>query len=68
MLFLGCVGVCWLIHVLSYKECVCFILCRMYSGSSLHVECVLPFGMLCLSVWRMILVKMVFALCMSGGS
>ena len=26
------------------------------------------FGMLCLSAWRMMLVKMVFAVCMSGGS
>ena len=28
---------------------LCSILCRMCSGSSLHVECILPFGMLCLS-------------------
>ena len=27
----------------------CSILCLMCSGSSLHVECILPFGMLCLS-------------------
>ena len=27
---------------------LCSILCLMYSGSSLHVECILPFGMLCL--------------------
>ena len=27
----------------------------------------LPFGMLCLSAWRMMFVKMVFAVCMSGG-
>ena len=39
----------------------------MFSGSSLHVECILLFGMLCLSVWRMMFVKMVFAVCMSGG-
>ena len=43
------------------------ILCLMCSGSSLHVECILPFGMLCVSAWRMMFVKMVFALCMSGG-
>ena len=43
------------------------ILCLMCSGSILHVECILPFGMLCLSAWRMIFVKMVFAVCMSGG-
>ena len=28
---------------------MCSILCLMCSGSSLHVECILPFGMLCLS-------------------
>ena len=27
---------------------------------------ILPFGMLCLSAWRMIFVKMMFAVCMSG--
>ena len=30
-------------------------LCLMCSGSSLHVECVLPFGMFCLSARRMCL-------------
>ena len=45
---------------------LCSILCLMCSGSSLHVECILPFGMLCLSAWRMF-VKMVFAVCMSRG-
>ena len=33
----------------------------------LCVECILPFGMLCLSSWRMMFVKIVFAVCMSGG-
>ena len=42
-------------------------LCHMCSGSSLNVECILPFGVLCLSSWRMMFVKMVFAVCMSGG-
>ena len=41
---------------------LCSILCLMYSGSSLHVECILPFGMLCLYAWRMM-----FKVCMSGG-
>ena len=45
---------------------LCSILCFMCSGSSLHVECILPFGILCLSAWRMMFVKMVFAVCMSG--
>ena len=46
---------------------LCSILCLMCSGSSLHVECILPFGILCLSAWRMMFVKMVFAVCMCGG-
>ena len=37
---------------------LCSILCLMFSGSSLHVECILPFGMLCLSARRMMFVKM----------
>ena len=41
---------------------LCSILCLMYS-----VECILPFGMLCLSVWGMVFVKIVFAVCISGG-
>ena len=40
---------------------LCSILCLMCSGRSLHVECILTFGMLCLSAWRMMFVKMVFA-------
>ena len=43
------------------------ILCLICSGSSLHVECILHFGMLCLSAWRIMFVKMVSAVCMSGG-
>ena len=39
----------------------------MCSGSSLHVECILPFGMLCASVYIMMFAKMVFAVCISGG-
>ena len=46
---------------------LCSILCLMCSGSSLHVECILPFGMLCLFEWKMMFVKMLFAVCMSGG-
>ena len=46
---------------------LCSILCLMCSGSSLHVECILPFGIMCLSAWRMMFVKIVFAVCMSGG-
>ena len=62
--------------VCLYEECdfsalmlfLCSILCLMCSWSSLYVECILCFGMLCLSGWRMMFVKMVFAVCMSGGS
>ena len=46
---------------------LCSILCLMCSGSSLHVECILPFGILYLSSWKMMFVKMVIAVCMSGG-
>ena len=46
---------------------LCSILCLMCSGSSVHVEGILPFGMLYLSAWRMMFVMMVFAVCMSGG-
>ena len=46
---------------------LCSILCPMCSGSSLHVECILHFGMLCLPAWRMMFVNMEFAVCMSGG-
>ena len=31
------------------------------------MECILHFGILCLSAWRMMFVKMLFAACMSGG-
>ena len=31
------------------------------------MECILPFGMLCLSAWISMFVKMVFVVCMSGG-
>ena len=36
---------------------LCSILCLMCSESSLHVGCILPFGMLCLSAWRMMFLK-----------
>ena len=45
----------------------CALMLFLCSGSSLHVVCILPFGMLCLSARRMMFVKMVFAVCMSGG-
>ena len=39
----------------------CSIVCLMCSASTLHMECILPFDMLRLSVWGMMFVKMVFA-------
>ena len=45
---------------------LCSILCLMCSGNSLHVECLLPFGMLCFPAC-FLFVKMVFAVCISGG-
>ena len=49
---------------------LCSILCHkiMSSGISLHVECILPFGMPCLSAWGMMSAKTVFSVCISGGS
>ena len=46
---------------------LCSILCLMYSVSSLHVEYIFPFEMLCLSARRIMFVKMVFTVCMSSG-
>ena len=43
----------------------CALMLFLCSGSSLHVECILPVGMFCLFAWRMMFVKMVFAVCMS---
>ena len=59
--------VCLCLTVLVNWLFLCSILCLMCSGSSLHVECILLFVMLCLSAWRIMFVKMVFSVCMSGG-
>ena len=45
----------------ALKLFLCSILCLMYSGNSLHVEYILPFQIPCLSVWRMMFDKTVFA-------
>ena len=37
--------------------------CLMCSGKSLHVLCILPFGMWSLSTCRIMLVRMLFAVC-----
>ena len=48
---------------------LCVILHTMCSGNNLEVLgiLVLPFGMLCLSASRIILVKILLAVCMSSG-
>ena len=46
---------------------LCSTLCLMCFGSSLYVECILSFGMLCLFAWRIMFVKLVFVVCISGG-
>ena len=42
---------------------LCYILLSYVSGSSLYVEGILPFVMLCLSAWRIMFVMIVFAVC-----
>ena len=43
---------------------LCVILHTMYSGKSLQLLCILPFGMLCLSAISM---KIMLAVCMLVG-
>ena len=46
---------------------LCVILHTMWSGKSLQLLCILPFGMLCLSAISMMLVKIMSAVCMLVG-
>ena len=46
---------------------LCVILHTMSSGKSLQLLCILPFGMLCLSVINKMLVKIMLAVCMLVG-
>ena len=39
----------------------------MWSGKSLQLLCILPFGMLCLSAISMMFVKIMLAVCMLVG-
>ena len=50
-----------------YMLSLCVILHTMCSGNNLEVLGILPFSMLCLSASRMILVKILLAVCMSSG-
>lgn len=43
------------------------ILCLMCSGKSLHVLCILPFGMCSLSACRIMLVRVLLAVCVFVG-
>ena len=65
VLFLGCAGFFVGCEVsLAFRALMlflCCIFCLMCSGSSLHAECILPFGMFRLSALRKIFVKMVFS-------
>ena len=46
---------------------LCVILHNMWSGKSLQLLCILPFGMLCLSAIRIMFVKFMLAVCMLVG-
>ena len=46
---------------------LCVILHTMSSGKSLHLICILPFGMLCLSAISMMFVNILLAVCMLVG-
>ena len=46
---------------------LCVILHTMWSGKSLQLLCILPFGMLCLSATSMMFVKIMLAVCILVG-
>ena len=46
---------------------LCVLLHTMWSGESLYLLCILPFGMLCLSAISMIFVKIMLAVCILLG-
>ena len=46
---------------------LCVILHTMWSGKSLKLLCILPFGMLCLSAIIMMFVNIMLAVCMLVG-
>ena len=46
---------------------LCVIFHTMWSGKSLQLLCILPFGMLCLSAISMMFVKIMLAVCMLVG-
>ena len=46
---------------------LCVLLHTMWSGKSLQLLCILLFGMLCVSAFSMMFVKMMLAVCMLVG-
>ena len=46
---------------------LCVIMHTLWSGKSLQLMCILPFGMLCLSGISMMFVKIMLAVCMLLG-
>ena len=46
---------------------LCVILHNMWSGKSLQLLCISPFGILCLSAIRMMFVNILLAVCMLLG-
>ena len=68
LLFLLCFIAAWTCVVVSVMlvNCSLSVLCPDVV-SELYFVCVLPFGMLCMSAWRVMFVKMVFAVCISGS-
>ena len=46
---------------------LCVILHTMWLGNSFQLLCILPFGILCLSAIRMMVVKILLAVCMLVG-
>ena len=46
---------------------ICVILHTMWSGKSQQLQCIIPFGILCLSAIRMMFGKIPLAVCMLVG-
>ena len=46
---------------------LCVLLHTMWSGKSLQLICILPFGMLCMSAISMMFEKIMLAVCMLVG-
>ena len=57
----------WIPGVCSPFVVSCEIVHTMWSGKSLQLLCILPFGVLCLSAIRMMFVKIMLAVCMLVG-